>query len=54
MKDSSDIPLDRDEVFIRRDGTSDFRTICGYCTQGRHSECRRYACNCAEKNHITL
>jgi hypothetical protein len=53
MKDNS-IPLDRDEGFIRSDGISDFRTICGYCTQGRHSECRGYFCDCGEKNHRTV
>lgn len=26
-------------------------TTCGYCTQGKHSECRGYECACAEKGH---
>jgi hypothetical protein len=50
MKDNSDIPSYRDRAFIENDGRPDLR-ICGYCTQGRHSECRDTSCNCNKNNH---
>ena len=51
MKDDSDIPLDKDDGFIVTDVASDFRTICGYCTQGNHSQCRGFSCSCDKNNH---
>jgi len=58
MKDNSkDKPLARDEMFSKSDyesRTSYSIKICGYCTQGRHSECRGptdYPCYCSKKNH---
>ena len=26
-------------------------TTCGYCTQGKHNECRGYDCACAKNGH---
>jgi hypothetical protein len=26
-------------------------TTCGYCTQGRHNECRGYDCACSKNGH---
>jgi NADH pyrophosphatase NudC (nudix superfamily) len=26
-------------------------TICGYCSQGKHYECRGYDCECAKTGH---
>jgi len=26
-------------------------TTCGYCTQGKHNECRGYECACARNDH---
>jgi hypothetical protein len=39
-----------DEYLMGTNGKPDL-TICGYCTQGRHSECREDTCNCAKSNH---
>jgi hypothetical protein len=36
MKDDDDIPPE---------------SICGYCTQGKHNECRGYDCACSRKGH---
>jgi len=61
MKDNSeDKPLARDEMFSESDyesRTSYSIRICGYCTQGRHSECRGaidYPCYCSKKDHNIL
>jgi hypothetical protein len=32
----SDIPSEKDEHLMGTNGKPDLRTICGYCTQGRH------------------
>jgi hypothetical protein len=26
-------------------------TTCGYCTRGRHNECRGYDCACSKNGH---
>jgi hypothetical protein len=44
-------PLDRDEVIFGKDGTRIVRTVCGYCDQHRHNQCRGYNCACGENNH---
>jgi hypothetical protein len=45
----SDVPSEK--YLMGTNGKPDLRTICGYCTQGRHSECREDTCNCAKNNH---
>jgi hypothetical protein len=50
MKGNSDMPSYRDRTFIGNDGRPDL-TICGYCTQGRHNECRGFSCNCNRNKH---
>ena len=47
-------PSEKDEHLMGTNGKPDLRTICGYCTQGRHSECREDTCNCAKNNHEVI
>jgi hypothetical protein len=54
MMSDSDIPSEIDEHLMGTNGKPDLRTICGYCTQGRHSECREDTCNCAKNNHEVI
>jgi len=52
MRDDSDIPLDRHQNIIGPDGSLRGSIItCGYCSQGRHRECRGIDCDCARNNH---
>ena len=62
MEECSGITLSRpdkiisltDEHLMGTNGKPDLRTICGYCTQGRHTECREDTCNCGENNHEVI
>ena len=58
---SEDKSLDKDVTLTDSDTESERTSysikICGYCTQGRHSECRGaidYPCYCSKKDHKIL
>jgi hypothetical protein len=39
------------QVEIMKSDNIEPETTCGYCTQGKHTECRGYDCACAENGH---
>jgi hypothetical protein len=58
---SEDKSLDKDVTLTDSDTDSERTSysikICGYCTRGRHSECRGaidYPCYCSKKDHKIL
>jgi hypothetical protein len=52
MQDEPDLPLDEDTIVTGPDGRiTGAAIICGYCRQGRHSECNESICSCADRNH---
>jgi hypothetical protein len=58
---SEDKSLDKDVILTDSDTDSERTSysikICGYCTQGRHSECRGaidYPCYCSKNDHKIL